>query len=412
MLRRIFLLMSVMAASGFGEDEVGETPLEKAIREIRQHKHVSVRVKAVKTLGEIKGEEAMAALLEALREDRSPKVRSNIVWVLSRREDDEAIAAVCRALGDTDSMVRRSAMYMLEHSEGDATSFILKELEENGDAVHGVAEMVVGRKLSDKRVIPHLIEALSEGDKAIRARAAEGLGILKARRAVGPLRRALDDDDGWVRSKAARALGWVGDRRATGSLIKALEDEESFVRSAAAESLGELADPKAIPSLIELLADHHGGAWVQAALALGKTGVAAVAPVVDALDHEDPKMRQGAVRALGFLKFPRATKALIRAMDDEESAVGMAAASALSMHEDPAVVPALTRVLMDQDWDMQVRSRAAAALGVLGAEGESVEAILEKALDDSAPTVQRAARKALARLERANANRKAETPRR
>ena len=140
--------------------------------------------------------------------------------------------------------------------------------------------------LGDPRAIEPLILVItSEQDDAIRARAAESLGMLGAHGAIplleagfnsgGPdlrqsailalqrlgsiplaaLQRNLVSKEYSLRAEAVLALGESGDLRALPLLLTALEDPDSTVRRHGACALGQFRDPIAVEPLIHRLTD-------------------------------------------------------------------------------------------------------------------------------------------------------------
>ncbi len=84
------------------------------------------------------------------------------------------------------------------------------------------------------------LSKLRSGNPALRARAAESLGFLRAYRAEAALLGASRDESAEVRRQAVLALAWCGGRNTVGPLIQALEDDDWFVRQAAHVSLENL----------------------------------------------------------------------------------------------------------------------------------------------------------------------------
>ncbi len=140
---------------------------------------------------------------------------------------------------------------------------------------------------------------------------------------------------------AANALGNIGDRKALGSLIEDLEDEYWNVEQAAATALGNLHDIRAIMPLIRTLGE---GAFpsvrTAAATALSKLGEKkwenivkgeiedynrlgssgdrrAIEPLLKALNDKDPNIRIHAASALAILDDENAIKPLGNAYETE-----------------------------------------------------------------------------------------------
>ena len=168
--------------------------------------------------------------------------------------------------------------------------------------------------------VEQAIANLQGQDLGLRVYAAWWLGRFRvdAPEAIDVLIAALEDEDdrthvgGYpLRRNAARALGKLGNHRAVPVLIQALECSDFYVREAAAQSLEMLGDLSCIPRLIELLNDQVPGTLpateppqlaqpFDAILeALGTLGALdAVSDILPFLDHDIPRIRYAAARAM------------------------------------------------------------------------------------------------------------------
>jgi HEAT repeat protein/uncharacterized protein (DUF697 family)/GTPase SAR1 family protein len=286
-----------------------------------------------------------------------------------------------------------------------------------------------------RRAVDALIDKLRDPAPLVRRRAAEALGLLKDRSAVGPLGRALLDADAGVRAQAAEALGRVRSVGALGPLTAVLKiDRDAAVRVKAVAALGELGDPDAGPALADRLRDDRNEAVVlEAVQALARLGgeesrrlllealhdaqpravvlrindllgmgerdllvdahlVNLARPQADgflssvvkwvrpggrkvdsrALDL-DVRKRQHAVESLGALGCVRAVAPLLLVLQDrgEESEVRAAAAEALGKLGDLRAVEGLRRAATDRKEKWGVREQARAALLQLAAPAPS-----------------------------------------
>ncbi|NYT08229.1 MAG: HEAT repeat domain-containing protein, partial [Methanomicrobiales archaeon] len=100
------------------------------------------------------------------------------------------------------------------------------------------------------------IRALRDPEKAVRAQATialAGVGEPAADRLI-PL---LDDPDWKVRYRAAEALGMMNEKKAVGPLIGLLSDEKDHVRYMAAKSLSLINDRAALEPLKKCQADKN-----------------------------------------------------------------------------------------------------------------------------------------------------------
>jgi HEAT repeat protein len=142
----------------------------------------------------------------------------------------------------------------------------------------------------------------------------------------------------------------------------------------------------------------------EAALALSFMGSAAVPPLQEAINHDDPIVRREALRALGKLR-ERASidpqivvPLLLRAIEDPDPAVRNVAVTYLGIVRDsPATeVPGLIKALSDES--PEVRQGAAAALAEYGMLAEPAIPALKKAANDPNEDVRREAGRTLVHI--------------
>lgn len=180
--------------------------------------------------------------------------------------------------------------------------------------------------------ISSFVQDLEDKDEDVRSEAADALGEIGDRRAVGPLVKALKDNDSSVRSRAAYALGKIGDKRAVDFLIPMLRSPEESDRKTAAYVLRDIGDKKAVPFLIECLKDNtvrHNTLIIDhprtcALWALSKIGDKRSVPaLIEALyvqsggntgDSDALQIIIGAIRALGEIGDEKASSHLIKCL--------------------------------------------------------------------------------------------------
>lgn len=128
-------------------------------------------------------------------------------------------------------------------------------LERKLDAAYKLRNITANQslsKISDKKEIDILIQALSDNNSSIRSLAAILLGDIRNTRAVVPLIQALNDTDSATRVNAAWSLGWIGDTRAIDPLVGVLkEDDDRYVRNNAAFAISAIVYQRAINPLNE-----------------------------------------------------------------------------------------------------------------------------------------------------------------
>ena len=159
---------------------------------------------------------------------------------------------------------------------------------------------------------------------------------------------------------------------------------------------------EAIPDVAQILQEPDYAP--EAALALSFMGSAAVPPLRDAIQADDPIVRREAVRAMGKLR-ERASidpqlviPILLNAVDDPDASVRNVAVTYLGIVRDSPdkEVAGLIRALADENSD--VRQAAAVALSEYGTLAEPAIPALRKAANDPDEEVKREAGRTLVHI--------------
>lgn len=264
-------------------------------------------------------------------------------------------------------------------------------------------------------VVPALCAVLADPSYAVRAGAAESLGAFgpDAAGAVDELVRLFADPEQTVREVALRAAGLIGPdaEAAVPGLLEKLDDPVH--RWTAVEALGRIgvASARAVPRVVAIFAaeDAPSPGGTPAPDSLAGIGAPAARPLVEALSHTSPKVRELAELALAKMGAPavgpvaRALKSrdaaprlplvrilgaignrsaevvapLVDALEDPDAGVRMAAAAGLAKSGEPAVI-ALRKLLKGPN--AELRNLAAQTLGVMGPMAKVAIPDLESAL--------------------------------
>jgi hypothetical protein len=190
-------------------------------------------------------------------------------------------------------------------------------------------------------------------------------------KSVTSLRRDLSDSRLEVRQEAAKGLANLGPEAepATGELIAALKDRNRAVQ----------------------------GWAIKALVGIGpKIGLHALFPLVDDMADEDPGVRQRAIIVLVAMG-KKVIPALEKALEADDTRVHQSALAAL-VQLGPEAVPTLIKDLKDAK-NVNVRQRAAQALGAIGPPARSAQAALEEALGDSSERVRKEAAASLKKID-------------
>lgn len=251
-------------------------------------------------------------------------------------------------------------------------------------------------KIGDSAAVLHLADTLKDKNPEVRLRVVDALEKIGDERAVMPLINALKDEDPDVRSHAAKALA-IGDGKAVAPLVEALKDDYSMVKDSAGDALVKIGDGRTA-RLLEGVVKHKNCSVRDAAIrVLGNIG--AVAPLIAALKAEYCGETEAAKALLRIVV--SAVAPLTRALKDRDKRVRINAAWLLGRIGDKRAVSPLIEVLKDRNWE--VCSNAAEALGMLGdnrAEAPLVQSLKYNAEQPTnyLSTVRRRASVALSRI--------------
>jgi len=378
-------------------------------------------------------QQAQATLKDLLLNSRVGQVRQQAAAVLGSMPAgaEDALAQVAES--DPESGVREMAIASLARAPlSDRLISLLQRLQDSGDAaVRSAAlgaEMTVrlakgnrdtmltadwvarmlGRRRDDataqlqmqlvpigEKVLPVVIEVLQTAeDPVARAAAACTVGLICA--GTSPqqqefARLAMDVKKASIPESQPAILAGVA------PLEHALQTDPDYrVRATAAQGLGYLGQDSSAPLLGEALHDSEEEVRWWAALALeGVPGLAALDDLAyAATKDESDRVREAAVRALGWIHDEGALLPLVRATADTSSGVRQAAAAELGHFVQPAASEALVQLFDDPNEDV----RWAAVLSVGNMRNREAAPALTQAMRDPSPMVANAAERALQRM--------------
>ena len=249
--------------------------------------------------------------------------------------------------------------------------------------------------------------------------------------AMPALVAALTDNDQLVRLGALQALELdsTTPEEATAGLLAVLKDEHPGVRGSAGRLLARRGR-EIVPSLVVLIESSDANGKKGAIGALGELGPAAadaVSTLQVALRDGDEGVREAAAESLGKAGplAPPVVESLVVALSDNSEKVQLAAAIAVAKYQVKEAIPVLLKTVQYdttetegilKDLDSQVgdllsrtveestakdATRAANALGEMGAAAREVVPALIQAKQHRSPEVRQAATEALAKIEAA-----------
>lgn len=320
---------------------------------------------AIRALGLTKDQRAGDLLLpllelpEASKEgDRRRRIHATAVQAIGRIGDKRAVEPLSKLIErDLRSGVPFGAVATALGDIGDPRAF---------DSVMTFLATTSHRFYSQIR--QPAIEALPKIDPQ---RAAEGYIVQLAR---------VDPVDQQQIEALCLAMARLGDPRAIKPLAEKISAESPETRIAAARALKAIGE-KNIPAMIAAMKEVKAGGRSAIAAALAAIGEPVVQPVLDALNHAAPEIRQGAVWALGEMGDKAHVAMLTATLSDKHPEVRGAAAWALGRlkHE-----PALDRLIeMLHEKEPRPRVSAANALGRIGG-AKAIAELIAAAGDESA----------------------------
>lgn len=306
------------------------------------------RIKAAERLAELgpQAAEGVPALVDSLASE-DPKVKAAVIDALGKigPAAQPARPALLPLLTIPPVEIRRAAAQALLKIGLDpaATAQWVKAFQDEDDEVAATAAQALSSAGAlPKEETPMLVDLLKVGKPVQRRHAATFLGAMKAegKPVISGLADALRDAEKAVRLEAAEALGKIGPRASPAALAlgNALKDKEAEVRKSSLSALSKIGPDasNAAPSLITALGDSE---------------------LHDSALNTLVKIGKGAVRDLGrALTDSRNTKVRLELID----ILGQIGPDARE------AVPALTKILGSEDY----------------------------------PSVQRAAREALAKIQK------------
>lgn len=208
--------------------------------------------------------------------------------------------------------------------------------------------------------LPVVVPALQRQQSAVSA--ARVLVKLDNIEAAHALVDALCSRDEFVVAAVTRSL--IGARNTTllDALIHSLQQGNPRVRQAAADALGWMADRRSVEVLVAAVGDEDERVCANAIVALGRLNDRrAVTPLVALIAGSNAVMRYAAAGILGRLGDRRATAPLVGLLDDADILVRAAGAEALGALGDPRAANPLARAL-EREWEERSRMAMMVAL--------------------------------------------------
>lgn len=221
----------------------------------------------------------------------------------------------------------------------------------------------------DARAVEPLILCLNDQDAEVRRGAATALGSLNDARAIDPLIACLPADDDEFRQAAIAALGKLDNHRAGERLMFYLQKSNptDAPKAALIEALGGLRYAGAVETLTLFLANKNDDVSREVLNALARIGAPAVQPLIARLNDPQAQIRASAAEVLGRIGDGRALAPLIACLKHPAPEPADNLAGNMPNEKEPTdnKTDEEQNGTAEKD-DLQVRQKAAEALGKLG----------------------------------------------
>ena len=196
-------------------------------------------------------------------------------------------------------------------------------MEAAGFAVQKQAKLLIQ---SGSASTDEIINEISDKEKneSYRYFLIEILGAIQDPAAFNVLKIILEDEteSGIIRQRSAITLGKLQEALALGPLLNALDDQDPIVRMGAAKGLGYLKNEQASEKLISKLqsGENNENVNLRICFALGKIGGGeATDAMLSLLSNPNPSYRFAGVKALGRIKNKKAVPSLTKLLKNENS---------------------------------------------------------------------------------------------
>jgi HEAT repeat protein len=242
---------------------------------------IPVREAAILALGELGPRAGHEAVVSALR-DPADRVRCAAVRVMYARRDADGLVEALRWLPTGEGQSRTRALQAVRGLHESLTPAALADALINREGEELLSEddvpLIQGLLEEDQRAAMHdliqlLISSLADERGIVVDRAGELLRQLAPATTEAVVAELRT---GPAAAEAAYVLGGIVDPRTLDALVEALRHDDPRVRAESAAALAELQDPAAVEPLLRATEDKEHGVRMQAGKALERLGTAAM----------------------------------------------------------------------------------------------------------------------------------------
>ncbi|HPG57267.1 MAG TPA: HEAT repeat domain-containing protein, partial [Candidatus Wallbacteria bacterium] len=295
--------------------EIGDKVVTLSLMDFLKHKKTEIKISAIRALGKIKDERALAPLIDLLEENDDMAADVLIKAIAGFKE--AAVNALVKNLGSPKWQVRSNAAAALEKIGVSVAGRMIELLDcKNRDVSHWAAEVI---SRFDKYLEDDLIDLLENGNYDQRFYASKILGRIKSEKAIAGLINGLQDEYWTVRKNSAFSLGELKSKDAIAPLVRALKDEDEDLRSEVCLALSKMGYVQVGKYLSPYIDDEFTNVRIAAIDAVGAIGYKEALPAVAARINDDNiYVRMAAIKAVGRLKGEACVNLLLAQMNNSE----------------------------------------------------------------------------------------------
>ncbi len=252
--------------------EMGGQQAAGALAELLTIPDRNMRIRVILALAAT-GRVGYPYLLHALETEPFPRGRMFAANAVARLAEPGDAPAIMKRFDNQDAATKMHLVIAIVKVGDDEAIAALNQLMESPDRL---IRFYVVNTLADappnQRALPLLINALQDDAEEVRMWTMFALERLNDPSSFPAVAAAFNDEDAYVRKEVAYTLGQLGNKEAVPYLIEGLKDPMAVVRGEAAASLGLLGDPQVIQALEPLLRESNVGVQIKAAAALARLG--------------------------------------------------------------------------------------------------------------------------------------------
>lgn len=235
-------------------DSAAAAPLQRAINDADEY----VRAQVVRPLGALKVQQAAPEVAGLVRSDPDWKVRVNSCRALAAMEASEQSPVLRRVLADELALRQPNYHLIIEAALAigalkDAGGLeLLRHLTKRPESFLRAWGATALASYKSNAVLPDLTMLAGDAEWRVRAKAAEGLGIVGQVEAFQVLEKLIDDSDYRVRYAALGGMAEYKEKDLHSYLKTGIASDDFAMVAVACEIIGTRKDSSLLPDIVEV----------------------------------------------------------------------------------------------------------------------------------------------------------------